>query len=176
MQAKKLKQTWVQNTKIKSKWKAEKRKRGSETHGDLSSLAGEGPAEDADRNEVSVGGAAVEEIADAEVIPPRKPTKHYSPPSPNEPNRDKPIPKDIEPTGQTTPSLRELTRAAYSPSSLHTYRSDPLHRRGGRGGRGQASSRGRGRGKHDQGEFRRGQPNMKLRMGVMLEKIKQDFT
>ena len=55
--------------------------------------------------------------------------------------------------------LRELAKKAYASSSLHNYKSDPLHKRRGREGR---QSQGRG------------QPNMKLRMNAMLEKIKQD--
>jgi len=60
------------------------------------------------------------------------------------------------------PDLREMTKQAFSRSSLHTYKSDPLHRR--RGHDKQNGKKGRG-----------GQPNMKLRMGVMLEKIKRDL-
>ena len=75
------------------------------------------------------------------------------------------------------PSLREITRAAYSKASLHNYKSDPLHRRkdslkpgkapkNGHTARESAGSK-RGRG---------GQPNMKLRMGALLERIKRDFS
>ncbi|KAG9006909.1 hypothetical protein FRB90_009657 [Tulasnella sp. 427] len=83
--------------------------------------------------------------------------------------------KSLDPDGLTAPandggpSFRELKRKAYSRESLHTYRnrsakdkpgegrrkSDPVHK--GRGGS-------------------RGQPNMKLRMGVMLEQIKRVST
>lgn len=74
-------------------------------------------------------------------------------------------------------SLRNMTREAYSRSSLHTYKSDPFRHGWGRGG---AARRGHGAGGTNpsargigQG---RGQPNMRLRMGVMLEKIKRDYS
>lgn len=80
-----------------------------------------------------------------------------------------------DPAGPKEGYLRDLTREAYSRSSLHTYKSDPLHR--GRGGGYQRAHgvatvnppiREVGRG--------RGQPNMKLRMGAMLEKIKREYS
>jgi len=64
-------------------------------------------------------------------------------------------------------SLRDLFRKAYSKESLHTYKSDPLKKR--RGGRQQ------GTGQRANAAASRGQPNMKLRMNAMLEKIKQDY-
>ena len=83
---------------------------------------------------------------------------------------------DISRTGQSQASdpneksLRDLTKEAYSWTSLHNYKSNPLN--GGRG-------RGRGCGKSSQRVLRggrgHGQPNMKLRMGAMLEKIKRDY-
>jgi len=175
--AKKLKQVWVQNTKIKSKWKAEKRKQGSD--GVLSSVVG--PALEEEKNDgvqalIETAGRAVDQTADTEVI--IMPSESIMHPSRVKPDQydvqisRKDIRQNKESTGQTIPNLRDLTREAYSRSSLHTYRSDPLNRRGGRG---REQEKGRGRGRHSQGE-RRGQPNMKLRMGAILEKIKQDFT
>ena len=61
-------------------------------------------------------------------------------------------------------SLRDLFRKAYSRESLHTYKSDPLHRGKGR----PAQHRGRTKGTGG------GQPDMKLRMNALLEKIKRD--
>jgi len=49
--------------------------------------------------------------------------------------------------------VRDLTRTAYARESLHTFKA--------------------GRGRHGQGKGR-GQPNMKLRMNALLEKIKMD--
>ena len=65
-------------------------------------------------------------------------------------------------------SLRDLFRKAYSKESLHTYKSDPLKKR--KGGRQQ------GTGRRGNAAPSRGQPNMKLRMNAMLEKIKQDYS
>ena len=76
-------------------------------------------------------------------------------------------------------SLRDLAKEAYSRSSLHTFKSDPLHRKKRSNNDLASSQRGRGRitasarGAINVG---RGQPNMKLRMDVLLEKIKRDFT
>lgn len=67
--------------------------------------------------------------------------------------------------GKDDASLRELFRKAYSRESLHTYKSDPLHR-----GKGRPSAQHRG-GARATG---RGQPDMKLRMNALLEKIKRD--
>ncbi|RDX56717.1 hypothetical protein OH76DRAFT_1426454 [Lentinus brumalis] len=146
--AKKLKQSWVETQKIKSKWKAQKRKEGlvaPRTHLDLVAGAdeekdtrGSGEESDKEAEETSTSGSS----------------------------------DQIE---EQPPSLRDLQRMAYSRSSLHTHKSDPLHRhRGGvmpngRGGGGRDEGRGgpRGRG--------RGQPDMGLRMKAMLEKIKQDY-
>ena len=69
---------------------------------------------------------------------------------------------------KTQQTLRDPARKAYSQSSLHTHKSDPLRRRKRHGvhGKGQDNAGGK---------ERKGQPNMKLRMDVMLEKIKRDF-
>lgn len=102
------------------------------------------------------------------------------------------------------PSLHDLERMAYSPASLHTFKADPLHKRKVvSAGHSQANAPGRGRGNAKgnsqlargqgvpghgardgfgargaaKGEMTgRGQPNMKLRMNAMLERIKRDYT
>ncbi|KAJ6455716.1 hypothetical protein C8R45DRAFT_585450 [Mycena sanguinolenta] len=140
--AKKLKQTWVQNQKIKSQWKMEKRKAG---------LA-------IPRPEEGVAGNDPESEVEDEELEPSVPTR----PSPLQ-KRAHEHGKQVAPEAEssTAPSLRDRAREAYSQASLHTYRSDPFGK-GPRGGK--AGTRGRG------------QPNMKLRMGVLLETIKRDFT
>ena len=76
-------------------------------------------------------------------------------------------------------SLRDLKREAYDEKNLHNFRADPLHKQSGRGrfstarGRGGGGG-GPGRGGHG-GREPRGQPNMKMRMNYMLEKIKKDY-
>ncbi|KAL5532663.1 hypothetical protein ACEPAF_4437 [Sanghuangporus sanghuang] len=101
------------------------------------------------------------------------------------------------------PSVRELSRRAYAPASLHSFKADPLHRRkdavtGSHPEEGKSSKvtgtrtvtppsqarsdHGRGGGRNNrtssgrQQSQRRGQPNMKLRMEAMLERIKRDYS
>ncbi|KIP09592.1 hypothetical protein PHLGIDRAFT_312217 [Phlebiopsis gigantea 11061_1 CR5-6] len=76
-------------------------------------------------------------------------------------------------------SLRELNAVAYSRSSLHTFKAKQLHRPQDRPqewqGRGRGGGAGRGAGRGAPPGRGRGQPDMRLRMNAMLEKIKQDF-
>ncbi|KIK59824.1 hypothetical protein GYMLUDRAFT_74278 [Collybiopsis luxurians FD-317 M1] len=133
--AKSLKKAWVQNAKIKSKWKAEKLKMGVRAS------------------------AEKQDVPDTDV-------KQHPPASTSlNPATSKPSTSTVA----ASPDLRELARKAYSRESLHNYKSDPLNRRKGANSNG-GDRRGRG------GSRGRGQPNMKLRMDVMLEKIKRDFT
>lgn len=88
-------------------------------------------------------------------------------------NPDEPSPTTPPglPRGQAVPQktttrpngddVREMTRKAYSKSSLHTYKSDPLKKYG-------SSAR-------EKRETGNGQPDMKLRMNALLAKIKRDY-
>lgn len=173
-QAKKLKQTWVENVKIKSKWKAQKRKEGT-----FSSTSLQAADHDGDSRELEEGGTEgsdsdeqVDEVTDEEPLP-RKSTLHPSRSHihPELAPKIAPKPRQTEKAEEAPkPSLRELTREAYSRSSLHTFKADPLNRRRGSA----AQQRGGGRGREARHEGR-GQPNMKLRMDAMLEKIKRDM-
>jgi len=159
--AKKLKKTWVDTKKIKSKWKAEKRK--EELVGGSASIE-QRQSDDIREEEGSSNQDQVDEGHGEQISTPSKRPPTWTP---RKDSRTEHISE-----AQKEDSLRNLTREAYSRSSLHTYKSDPLHRGGGsqrgRGARGTNSlAGGMGRG--------RGQPNMKLRMGAMLEKIKRDF-
>ncbi|KAF7295047.1 hypothetical protein MIND_01042900 [Mycena indigotica] len=110
--AKKLKQTWVQNAKLKQKWRTEKRRIGKETEPEI---------EEDDMKQ------AVEVRRNAAPSPTPPPTKKtYLPPK-------TPVQQ------QERSSLRDRARDAYSRSSLHTYKSDPSgkRQRGGNTGRGQ---------------------------------------
>jgi hypothetical protein len=69
-------------------------------------------------------------------------------------------PHDSKEMKERRDKVRDLTRTAYARESLHTFKADPLGRHPGRG-------------RHGQGKGR-GQPNMKLRMSALLEKIKMD--
>jgi hypothetical protein len=162
--AKKLKKTWVDIKKIKSKWRAEKRKEGL-VGGSASVGQGRQRSDDIPEEGFSDADEADEDHDEEHVLTPSK-----QPPTRTHRNDSRAEHISAE---QKEYSLRDMTKEAYSRSSLHTYKSDPLHRNRGRGGSSQSgreaeAARGRGRG--------RGQPNMKLRMGAMLEKIKRDYS
>ncbi|KAI0748193.1 hypothetical protein C8Q80DRAFT_723901 [Daedaleopsis nitida] len=199
--AKKLKQSWVEVQKIKSKWKAQKRKEGlgpsrpqleraveedNETHEqteehDMSDASGSGTS-DGDGS-----GKESEEDSGDEASEDERSLRKSAASSKTEGQQRSKAKKQKQTEEQ--PSVRDLQRMAYSRSSLHTYKSNPLHRhkgvadangrgsggRGGRGSRGGHMGRG-GRGGHQNRERGRGQPDMGLRMKAMLEKIKQDHT
>ncbi|KAJ7751989.1 hypothetical protein B0H16DRAFT_1838932, partial [Mycena metata] len=151
----KLKQAWVQNTKLKSKWKAEKRKEGiAAPHREKGD---EDEVEDAEGFEAE----AKEPESKTAPTPPTRP-----PPSKKGGRRKQPDPPEAE--SSAMPTLRDRAREAYSRASLHTYRSDPFgkRQRGGKDG----TTTGRGQ------RGIRGQPDMKKRMDVLLETIKRDFT
>ncbi|KAI0309193.1 hypothetical protein OF83DRAFT_1072429 [Amylostereum chailletii] len=177
--AKKLKRDWVEKQKIKSKWKAEKRREGIVTQRDVQTLASkvdehqddvdneQGSSSDEDSSEDVVAGVNTE---------PRLPA----------PSRAKPKPAGEDEAAK--PSLRDLQREAYSRESLHHHKSDPMHRRRGRGRNTESGIRGgRGRGGNfgsrsgtnggglgrGGGRGGGGQPDMRLRMAAMLEKVKQ---
>ena len=169
----------MEKTKIKSKWKAQKKKEGLATSSklDLPVYDEEGNDQDNSRSDSDDVQLAVE-ISGEQPRPHLHPSRaHIHPELPVKHSKVK-IP-EVPPTKKQknsedsqavdSPSLRELKREAYSQSSLHTFKSDPLKRRD-QGKR--VGSRGRGNGLIDRGK---GQPNMKLRMNVMLEKIKQNY-
>ncbi|KAL4067852.1 hypothetical protein J3A83DRAFT_3754723 [Scleroderma citrinum] len=73
-------------------------------------------------------------------------------------------PQDNQPAGSSSTSktsLRDLTRQAYSPSTLHTHGKRPGHPKDNQVDR--------------PSRHPKGQPDMKLRMNAMLEKIKRDL-
>ena len=79
------------------------------------------------------------------------------------------------------PSLRELQKQAYSPATLHHYKSRPLHHSKGRTAprdtRTPESSRKKDVGGGTRNQSRRGgQPDMRLRMSALLEKVKRDYS
>lgn len=125
----------MQKAKIKSQWKAEKRKLG-----------------------IQSGPSATTSTPD---YIEHEPPTHSRPGKEKEPKQQhrKTVQTEPEPTLPPTPqrSLREMHQEAYSSASLHTFKAKPLQSK---------PARGHGR----------GQPNMKLRMGAMLEKIKREYT
>lgn len=178
--AKKLKKAWVEKTKIKSKWKAQKKKEGLATSSKLD-LPVYNKEDDensrSDSSEVQPATLPTETSGEHPRPYPHPsrphihPVKHSKTRIPEAPPTKKQKISKEDSQHVELPSLRELKREAYSQSALHTFKSGPLKKRdqSRRGG----SHRGRGKGFMERGS---GQPNMKLRMNVMLEKIKQSFT
>jgi len=116
--AKRLKKSWVQDHKIRSKWKAQKRRDG------LTNQTSDGACQD----DVDAG-------PELETTPDKPPT-----PSPvSSPDKR---------------SLRNLRKIAYTSKPLHTPKTLSSPHGGGR---------------------ETGQPNMKLHMNLLLEKIKRNF-
>ncbi|KAK1232273.1 hypothetical protein PQX77_004647 [Marasmius sp. AFHP31] len=166
--AKALKQAWVEKTKIKSKWKAERRKLGlAPAQVDRNPIR-KRSEEGVDEEGSSQGGQRPSDIEQDEDTPtpkkshtaPRLRNEKHSAPQNGRGSQSKP--QSTQNPENTSVDLRELTRKAYSRESLHTYKSDPLKRRA----HGEHAKKGGGK----------GQPNMKLRMNVMLEKIKKDYS
>ena len=168
----------MEKTKIKSKWKAQKKK-GLATSSKLDLPVYDEKkrghdAEDNFRSDDVQPSVLPTEISGEQPYPHLHPSRaHIHPELPIKHSKARIT--DATPTKEqkitVEPSLlRELKREAYSQSALHTFKSDPLKKRD-QGKKGTGSRRkgdmfiGRGR----------GQPNMKLRMNVMLEEIKQNF-
>ncbi|KAK0503120.1 hypothetical protein EDD18DRAFT_619474 [Armillaria luteobubalina] len=102
--AKKLKQDWIVKAKIKSKWKAEKRKMAAASAGDYKDMQDVGSDSSAPSNT-------------------QEDSTEYRPPSPVPPPRTKPIAQKATVPEQTTSSqppisVREMKRNAYSKSVL----------------------------------------------------------
>lgn len=133
VQAKRLKKSWVQDHKIRSKWRAQKKREGL-----------------TNQTSPPVGDASNHRRDEANV-------NSESDASPNRP--DKP------PTAShNKQSLRDLGRIAYASMPPRTQKVDP-------------SCPNPGRSHNDcGGKTTTGQPNMKLRMNVLLEKIKRDLS
>lgn len=161
--AKKLKQSWVESTKIKSQWKAQKKREGVLQRKPEVPSNGDPPPAHREKSDGS--------------DPEQSHSKDQGSHSSSHPEcKQRQVPNSSADGGI---SLRELGKQAYSRNSLHTYKANTgrhdikpsrgANPQGGttRGGRG-ASFGDRGHGK--------GQPNMKYRMTAMLEKIKRDFT
>jgi len=169
----------VEKTKIKSKWKAQKKKEGLATSSKLDL-----PVYDEEEKDQNNSRSDCDDVQLATEISGEQPRPHLHPSRahihPELPVKHSKARTELPTTKKQKisedsqavepPSLRELKREAYSQSTLHTFKSDPLKRRDQ--GKMVGGSRGRGNGFSERGK---GQPNMKLRMNVMLEKIKQDF-
>ncbi|KAI0647107.1 hypothetical protein C8Q79DRAFT_925732 [Trametes meyenii] len=193
--AKKLKRSWVEVQKIKSKWKAQKRKEGliaprSQLEQIGGAAEGEREQSDNEENEEVMPASRAKSTTGGNSKEDRGDEKSEDESADEAPSTSKPSPghhgrfhlqrqrTSAQEKKEEQPSWRELQRMAYSKSSLHNHKSRPLNNRhkgpasagGLNDGRGSSSHRGalRGRG--------RGQPDMGLRMKAMLEKIKQDLS
>ncbi|KAI9510245.1 hypothetical protein F5148DRAFT_977053 [Russula earlei] len=168
--AKKLKKAWVVKQKTKRKWKAYKRREGILTQRDGSAtLSDPLRSPSVTRQERDVSADQVEsETHKSDESPQTAPTNKIKQKMHNE---------DVTSTGNR---LRELQKRAYSPAALHHYKSHPLghsKRRGYHDARVPVSSQRKDIGGSTQDRSRRGgQPNMRLRMSAMLEKIKRDYS
>lgn len=169
----------MEKTKIKSKWKAEKKK-GLPTSSKLNLPVYDEEERDHDNSSRDCDNVQLAvEISGEQPLPHLQPSRAHIHPELPVKNSKARMPAVLSTKKQKIsadsqavepPSLRELTREAYSQSTLHTFKSDPLKKRDQ--GKMVGGSRGRGRGSFERGK---GQPNMKLRMNVMLEKLKQNF-
>ena len=171
--ARKLKKSWVESKKIKSQWKAQKKREGFlQRKGEEPSDVVTSPTRHKKRNGVdeAKSRASLPLSRDQEAHPDTHPVHPL-----NASGHKQQQAQNISADGKT--SLRELTRQAYSRDSLHTHKSNLKRhdtkpsrgnsQRDNTGGGQSASSRDRG--------HQKGQPNMKLRMTAMLEKIKRDL-
>ncbi|KAF9246262.1 hypothetical protein BU15DRAFT_70369 [Melanogaster broomeanus] len=165
--AKKLKKSWIENKKLKSKWKAQKRKEGL-------------LRESAPRSEGNPGQDYEETKSGSDSDTPSQSHSDY--PEDDLATSERTLAAPQKEHSAATPSnaqktFREQKRQAYSPGSRHTPKVDPLDRNKASASRGisHRTRGGRGGGFADRGR-NKGQPNMKLRMNIMLEKIQRDFS
>ncbi|KAF8911075.1 hypothetical protein CPB84DRAFT_1842329 [Gymnopilus junonius] len=193
--AKVLKKQWVEKTKIKSKWKAQKKKEDLFSQSKL-----ELPIYSDDEGSAQNGDAEnSERVKEGAEMAPRSTHQHQSHLHPSRAHihpelpvmrpkenskRTKRLESEVRPTKKqkfskeeedetaSQPSVRELMREAYSRSSLHTYKADPFKKRLA----GPGSQRDGKSSDHGRPQTGKGQPDMKLRMNAMLAKIKQDCT
>jgi hypothetical protein len=179
--AKKLKKDWVAKQKTKSKWKAQKRKEGILTQRDALSRSAT-LSDPLKASQSSVGhqerGTAVDEgESDRHGDGPQNSSGDHAPLTKSKQK----LRGQEESASSAGPSLRELQKQAYSPVALHHYKSRPLHHSKGRmathGTRTSESSRKNNVGGGTLNRSRRGgQPDMRLRMSAILEKVKRDYS
>lgn len=170
----------MENTKIKSKWKAQKRKEAASAALKDTEPQGSSDEEGNESDDVKSEPELVKEEPKPKVAEKPVPKKsslhpsraHIHPELAPKPSRKRQREEEEAAAASEPTSLRDLTREAYSRTSLHTFKRSTAR----------GAPRGRGRGRGDargggapRGETGRGQPNMKLRMDAMLAKIKQDL-
>ena len=198
--ARKLRDEWITKQKIKNAYRAQKRRGGPPLNSALPKVSQSQDSGDHNSGDDSGGdeGAKEDEVARAfsqSASPPPNPrslqlSERQRHTLTSRTNASSSSSHSVHPaslnckTTQETASAtrfhddkvaraRELLREAYSPASLHTFKSEPLHKRDPRNAQG-GRARGRGRGVGRGGPGRttgRGQPDMRKRMGALLAQI-----
>ncbi|KAL6300543.1 hypothetical protein BKA93DRAFT_740339 [Sparassis latifolia] len=174
--AKKLKRSWVEVQKVKSRWKAQKRKEGLMTDKKRKPLEGETENGDevSEHEEMEASSSKDKDCSSEDEDGDEDNVSVVPSPRPLPPK----MKQEYHGDEAEKPSLREMNRQAYSRTSLHTHKSHPLHHQRGAADKTIVYSEGRGQERGRGGASRRrgrGQPDMRLRMNLMLEKIKRDF-
>ena len=160
--AKKFKKAWVEKVKIKSQWKAQKRKERLMEKSKLD-IPNYDEKTDAEEYEPQSTSAVAQGTPTRERDDKTQTHRSYGKPEGDDSRELAEIKKSrvYDEKSGSGDNIRELMKEAYSKSNLHTFKSDPLKRHATAG-----RTKG-GKGK--------GQPNMKLRMNAMLAKIKRDY-
>lgn len=190
--ARKLKKDWLATQKIKASYRAEKRRigLGSATALTTNTTEDNGIETKGDATDAQLPGDTSSDLASGRpslgsdqssrshpIAERTQSTQNGKGFGATRPKRKEKRAASPQPAPASTPSLREMAREAYSPASLHTHKSNPLHRRqqGNDYARRRVEAAGRGAGPARGGLVRggRGQPDMAKRMGVLLEKIKR---
>ncbi|KIM24003.1 hypothetical protein M408DRAFT_247692 [Serendipita vermifera MAFF 305830] len=149
-QAAKAKQAWVNKVKVRSKWAKEKRKGVAVADKQWQATNEDEEGREQTATPVSGPSRKRKRSLDAEDGRQLRVNKHpANSPSTQADDRER------------RERVRELSRKAYAPESLHTFKSNTSHRQRGRDGARPTAPGTKG-----------GQPNMKLRMNALLEKIK----
>jgi hypothetical protein len=169
VKAKKLKKEWVIKQKIKSKWKSQKRREGIRSQPDTSIQITQ-PSSLRKERSVSTDDAGIDDGDQVQQSSDDEPATSSSV------QRNEQRPREQETNAHSDGlSLRELQRQAHSPASLHHYKSRPLRHPKNRTASNDVTIRRReatiGAPMRSRGG---GQPNMRLRMTAMLEKIRRD--
>ncbi len=181
--AKKLKKVWIAKQKTKSKWKAQKRREGIVTQRDALSRAAtlSGP-------HIASQSSVSHQEQDTPVDEGESDQNGDVEESQNSSEDEPPLTKSGQKLhgqedGSTGAGPSEPQKQAYSRATLHHYKSRPLHHSKGRMAphatdtRIPKSSRKGGVETGLRNPSRRGgQPDMRLRMSAMLEKIKRDYS
>ncbi|KAF7440380.1 hypothetical protein PC9H_000724 [Pleurotus ostreatus] len=162
--ARALKKTWVETAKIKSQWKAEKRK--------ANLLGAARPAQD-DVEEDGNDSEVQDDLADSQV------TSNQSKRDPQTFIAEAIPHRDSQPSGSM--SLPKRNKSSHSHPQTHPRQGSSSHSSAQKPPKAPAphpsnrQATGRTKQKPTFTHTRHGQPNMGLRMGAMLEKIKKDF-